>query len=1362
MVMWFNAPIWGVSWSPNGRFIAAAGSKTIEIRDTLIGSSVVSIDLPKPLLYVSSYIDEVYVGHRLKVLVQTPAIPVEGRTAGSRVVEALKRAEDIASLVPVLGLKNVFGSLVALIHAAYRYEDGPPIKEKDLSDVPNQVINDLEEFARTIEAITADCRQKLSQGRLERFTMEPGDVIQEAPDPCSYVSDAIYQFMERETVQLLNNTVDVERRIEPVVFQETNNPDMPTYYVHHGAECLKGTRTVVLDEIFAWLKDPSGARIFWLSGIAGSGKSAISRSVSIRAALLADHIVVSVFFSQFGYVGLCDPSSVFQTLAFQFSLLDTGYRERVSEVINEHPDIFEKDLQFQYEKLIVETVGAICRPHSCILITLDGIDECEPHGATAVLKVLLAEDVGHPKELKILAVGRPEAHLCKTFDAQRDIRKLSLEDVETEGDIRHYLRTLFEQLPTHFVNPFTVSEGTISKLAKRAGDSFIYAETMARFIFERQCQDPQSRVDFLLSNTADLEEHPYGPLDSLFLGILQQVLPLGASDDEKRRLRTVLGLLVCFREPFPIHKMESFCGLISGDIRTALHPLRSLVHVPYHDHEAPRIYNRSFTDFIVDPARCLDRNFVVDIGSTEQHIFNKCYSLYNQKMPDSDGPRANDSSADVCTTTPPTDPVCRKQVQYAFLYWVSHLTKVKDVDENTLHHLDDRCLLRWIEFMAALGMLREAVTHIDQVRTWMTSLRGLADEASDRLVDLMDNAFRLLLHRTTAISYDSLLIYGSAFFTSVDCPPPVLEVKRSNDNQPLEPVEHADSVSLMPLFKLYYDSLQVFAWSPSSQYIAVSRVNGIEIWDTQLGSIVDSFDLLPSLEHVLDPKKVSCQCLAYYPDNSRIAYITRDGRVQVRNTLARTEEFVVTGHKGGLVSVNVSPNGKFLASASNSGRIQVCNAENGDLVWAIETGTMLKSMSISPNSRFLVSLSYTRNHGVQIWNAIDGLPLGVLPHDRDIISVSLSPDSNQLASVDEEGLVRVWGTSQMTTEPIQEWSIGALPTRLFFSPNGRQLAAATDDSVHILCRDADYAAILDGHTGPVTSLAFSADGSTLASGSLDGTIRVWDTPSVGIGSLGVVKHNLKQTDWHDVTWSPRGRIVMASNFRESKVWIWSTQDGTSRVLEDCSDGFPVAISDCGQYVATHSSSRNTETIATRRIASDVVQSNSLSFSLGAPDSHRHTFFPNSTRFAATSGKEILTWDASVAHPEVTRLVGHSEKLYDLHFVPDGSRLLSRAGEEVFAWSVDTLQLVSRTGNVIPRYHTPRFEATEDNWVTMILPDDGRRRLFRLPSEYQPYWLSSWSITASWLSKCILIRGRNGNVFVVDFSALPAAMIDYTM
>ncbi|KAF8266944.1 hypothetical protein EI94DRAFT_98631 [Lactarius quietus] len=182
---------------------------------------------------------------------------------------------------------------------------------------------------------------------------------------------------------------------------------------------LKGLAQSFSMKYFAWLKDPSCARIFWLSGIAGSGKSAIAQSTSIRAALLADHIVVSIFFSQFGYARPYEPSSVFQTIAFQFSLLDVGYKERLSDVINEHPDIFEKDLRFQYEKLIIDTLGAIRRAHNCILITLDGLDECEPHGATSFCRFCWLKTSITPRKSKISPQVVPRL-ICVTSSTPKE------------------------------------------------------------------------------------------------------------------------------------------------------------------------------------------------------------------------------------------------------------------------------------------------------------------------------------------------------------------------------------------------------------------------------------------------------------------------------------------------------------------------------------------------------------------------------------------------------------------------------------------------------------------------------------------------------------------------------------------------------------------------------------------------------------------------------------------------------------------------------------------------------------------------------------------------------------------------------
>ncbi|KAF8266945.1 hypothetical protein EI94DRAFT_98591 [Lactarius quietus] len=343
------------------------------------------------------------------------------------------------------------------------------------------------------------------------------------------------------------------------------------------SECLEGTRVTVLNQIRTFLEDTAGVNLFWLSGIAGSGKSTIAQSAAIEATFLANCIVASFIFLQRGHAELCDASFVFPTLAYQFDLADAGFRKRVTGIIKEQPDIFEKDYISQYKSLIVEPLKAMDCVQRRVFIVLDAFDECEPRGATAILNALLNKGLEIPKELKILTTSRPEAHLRQVFYSQDNIRKLNLQDIEAKGDIRHYLLTAFKQPPIALATPFDAREELILKLADSAGDSFIYATSIIRFVFDEHDQDPLGRLDILLGNRTDPEERPYERLDTFYLSILHRAVPSGASGPIKRRLRSVLGQMVTFREPLPIAPMEKFCMLKSGDVKRSLHSLHSLI-----------------------------------------------------------------------------------------------------------------------------------------------------------------------------------------------------------------------------------------------------------------------------------------------------------------------------------------------------------------------------------------------------------------------------------------------------------------------------------------------------------------------------------------------------------------------------------------------------------------------------------------------------------------------------------------------------------------------------------------------------------------------------------------------------------------
>ena len=81
--------------------------------------------------------------------------------------------------------------------------------------------------------------------------------------------------------------------------------------------CLKGTREGVLDKIERWAEDFDQSPIFWLHGLAGTGKSTIAQTVAEK--LFADGRLGASFFCSSGSDDRSNLRLIFPTLAFQLA-----------------------------------------------------------------------------------------------------------------------------------------------------------------------------------------------------------------------------------------------------------------------------------------------------------------------------------------------------------------------------------------------------------------------------------------------------------------------------------------------------------------------------------------------------------------------------------------------------------------------------------------------------------------------------------------------------------------------------------------------------------------------------------------------------------------------------------------------------------------------------------------------------------------------------------------------------------------------------------------------------------------------------------------------------------------------------------
>ncbi|MXZ00441.1 WD40 repeat domain-containing protein [Candidatus Poribacteria bacterium] len=236
--------------------------------------------------------------------------------------------------------------------------------------------------------------------------------------------------------------------------------------------------------------------------------------------------------------------------------------------------------------------------------------------------------------------------------------------------------------------------------------------------------------------------------------------------------------------------------------------------------------------------------------------------------------------------------------------------------------------------------------------------------------------------------------------------------------------------------------------------------------------------------------------LAYSRSANQIA-VAAANSIHIYDANTYKELIVLVGHTDLVSTVAFSPNGKRLVSGSLDETMRLWNTSTGKLIRTREEHTApVDSVAFSANGKRFWSAS-RENNTIRSWYVGDGgrWSSQSSPREVDLITIVCSyrgrVRARVLSSVPQQCLVEVprLGTWRITTGHED------LVNVLTLYPDGKTLATGSIDRTIEVWNNADtdkplYTLI--GHTDGVTAIDFSVDAKRLASGSSDKTVRLWD------------------------------------------------------------------------------------------------------------------------------------------------------------------------------------------------------------------------------------------------------------------------------
>ncbi|KAF5324399.1 hypothetical protein D9619_011264 [Psilocybe cf. subviscida] len=306
-----------------------------------------------------------------------------------------------------------------------------------------------------------------------------------------------------------------------------------------------GTRVEVIGHIEKWRDAQDGlqAPIFWLSGPAGAGKTAIMQTIAENCKAQGVPQANFFFFRTDASRNALFP--LIATLLHQIILLYLLMEKAVAAVLLSNPLILNSILEEQLEKLIVTplcTIQESSLAYRPPLLLIDGLDECDSNSKHDQLKILHAFDkvlAAHPSLICLLVASRDKSRIKTAFKTMASsFFPLYLDDsYSPASDIWLFVNAQFQKIRkthslAHLLDATWPAVTDVNEIVEKSSGQFIYAATVMHFISDSSAS-PELSLERVRGAAQLATKSPFSFLDAIYTYILSQA-------DDQQALKDVL------------------------------------------------------------------------------------------------------------------------------------------------------------------------------------------------------------------------------------------------------------------------------------------------------------------------------------------------------------------------------------------------------------------------------------------------------------------------------------------------------------------------------------------------------------------------------------------------------------------------------------------------------------------------------------------------------------------------------------------------------------------------------------------------------------------------------------------------------